>query len=130
MFKPTFLTLFLLAAIPSHAHGAEEISLLCDPDAIVEFSAKLFSADKITFESDETFDVPWTGKEAKISGRALKEKFGEGDAQELSDESSFKTFSGAERTIHIERTLFSKKEKGGVVIVESVSPQIYHCRRL
>lgn len=133
----TLLTLLL----PLYAQAAPR-ELICDPDTRITFHNRWFRGSLVKLEGDTNWELPWTGREAIVSGENLR-------AERLKDLQISATAATAaeddellnvvpERTaftiykqksagpnpltsqLYVERSLLDKGEQDGIVISQQL----------
>lgn len=133
MFKPFLYAVLLLSVTPSYAHGELALSLECDTEATVKFEPHFLFANEMHFSSKElTATVSYGREETTTYSGNLKLQY-PNKIESLEDGIVFKLFQDDELNFfYVEETLFSPKEKGGMILVDDHShkaPYIHNCRR-
>jgi hypothetical protein len=126
---PLFLSLLLTVAPLA---GAALPELACDPDARVVFRARWLGQSTVSLEGRHRLELPWSGREKASPGLRLKENAPElSELPELPDNAAFFTYGQPPHQLHVERSLLSRGERDGIVLLEGASEPrftLFHCR--
>lgn len=149
---------FLLLILPTLASAAPA-ELVCEPDARIVFHSRWrWWKSSVDLNADFAWSLPWTGKEATVSGQDLRaERMRDLDSPEAAvgdellssvpAESKFAVFKPKSEgpnplasVLYIDRALLEKGEQDGIVISQQLQQleitagkpaskvRIFHCR--